>query len=150
MDPVTVLTTVITLSGTVLKSYQKISSFLTQVQHAPSELEAIKSQSENISTVVSNLKEALEENSVREVLTSKKDELALKHVKALEKPMKDVQATLDEVAEKLLKEYKPASDGSTLKLRLQYYFNRSDWELLQGRLQGHRDVLSSSMQGLPM
>ena len=146
MDPVTITATVISLSGAVLQSYQHISGFLSQVRQAPKELEAIQSRSGNISSIVLRLKEALEENSIREVI--KKDELALKHVSGLDESLKAVQATLDEVAEKLSKEYRPASDSSTYKVRLQYYFNRSGWETLQNRLRDHSDVLSASMQGL--
>ena len=148
MDPVSLITTVITLTGAVCKSYEQISKVVTLVRNAPKELEAVRSRADNVNTTVGNLKEVLEESTIRRVI--EKDKLALKHVNALGKPLKDVERTLDEVAAKLAKQYRLSGNGKHYKVRWQYYFTASDWQQLQTRLSSHLDILSLSMQGLDM
>lgn len=146
MDPVSVITTVITLTGAVCKSYEQISRVVTLVRNAPKELEAVKARADSVNTLVGNLKEVLEESSIRSVI--EKDKLALKHVNALGAPLKDVERTLDEVSAKLAKQYRLSGNGKQYKVRWQYYFTASDWQQLQARLSSHLDVLGLSMQGL--
>ena len=148
MDPVSLITTVITLTSAVCKSYEQISKVVTLVRNAPKELEAVRSRADSVNTTVGNLKEVLEERTIRSVI--EKDRLALKHVNALGKPLKDVERTLDEVATKLAKQYRLSGSGKRYKVRWQYYFTASDWQQLQARLRSHLEVLSLSMQGLDM
>ena len=146
MDPITVATTVITVAGAVCKSYEQISKFVTLVRNAPKGLEGIRSQAESINNIVLNLKQALEENTTRKVI--EKDDLALKHARALQGTLEAVESTLDEVVDKLTKQYQPTSDGKQYKIRWQYYLSGSSWEELQARLTFHIQVLGTSMQGL--
>ena len=146
MDPVTLITTVITIAGAVCKSYEQISKFVTLIKSASKELEGIRSRAGSINVLVANLKQALEENAIRKVI--EKDELALKHVKALDEPLKAVEGTLDEVVDKITRQYRPSTSGKHYKIRWQYYLSTSDWEELQTRLSFHIQVLSASMQGL--
>ena len=148
MDPVSVITTVITLTGAVCKSYEQVSKVVTLVRNAPKELEAVKSRADSVNTIVENLKAVLEESTTCSVI--EQDKLALKHVNALGKPLKDVERTLDEVAAKLAKQYRLSGNGKQYKVRWQYYFTASDWQQLQARLSSHLDILSVSMQGLHM
>lgn len=146
MDPVTIITTVVALAGAICTSYEQISRVVAVVQNAPKELEAIRSRAANINTIVTNLKQAVEESAIRKAI--EKDELALKHVRALDGPLKDVECTLDEVVNKLTKQSRPATEGEHYKLRWRYYFSTSDWVQLQTRLNTHIQVLGTSMQGL--
>ena len=146
MDPITLTTTVITLAGAVCKSYEQISRFMTHVRNASKELEGIHSRAESIDSLVANLKQALEESAIRKVI--EKDKLALSHVRALDEPLRAVECTLDEVVDKLIKQYRPTTDGKQYKIRWQYYLSNSDWKELQARLNLHIQVLGISMQGL--
>ena len=146
MDPVTLTTTIITIAGAVCKSYEQISKLVTLVRNASKELEGIRSRAGSIDSLVANLKQALEESAIRRVI--EKDELALKHVRALDGPLKDVESTLDEVVDKLTKQYRPTTNGKHYKIRWQYYLSHSDWKDLQERLNSHIQVLGVSMQGL--
>ena len=147
MDPVTIITTVVTLAGAVCTSYEQISRAVAVVQNAPKELEAIRSRAANINAIVKNLKQAVEENAIHKAI--EKDKLALDHVSALDRPLKDVECTLDEVVDKLTKQSRPTTtEGEHYKLRWRYYFSTSDWEQLQTRLNSHIQVLDTSMQGL--
>lgn len=146
MDPLTVTTAVITIAGAACKSYDQISRIVTLIRHAPKEVEAIQSRAGSINSIVLNLKEALEETAIRNVIV--KDGLALKHVKALDEPLHAACSTLDEVLELLGKDYKRSGDGKTYKIRWQYYLNTSAWVALQARLRDHIQVLNTSMQGL--
>lgn len=148
MDPVSLITTVITLTGAVCKSYEQVSRVVTLVRNAPKELEAVKARADSVNTLVGNLKEVLEETSIRSVI--EKDRLALKHVNALGNPLKDVERTLDEVSAKLAKQYRLSGNRKQYKVRWQYYFTASEWQQLQARMSSHLDVLSLSMQGLDM
>ncbi len=62
--------------------------------------------------------------------------------------MKAVECTLDEVVDKLTKEYRPTTDGKHYKMRWRYYLSSSHWEELQARLTLHIQILGASMQGL--
>ncbi|KAF2235390.1 ankyrin [Viridothelium virens] len=146
MDPVTVTTSVIAIASAICKSYEQISGFVTLVRNAPKELEGFRSRAESLNSLVANLRQVLEEGPIRKVI--EKDELALSHVNALDVPLKAVECTLDEVANKLTSQFRPASDKKHYKIRWQYYFSTSDWKDLQARLDGHVQVLSVSMQGL--
>ena len=146
MDPVTVVATVLTFAGAVCTSYERISKLVAVVQNAPKELEAIRSRAASINNVVTNIKQALEESAIRQVI--EKDERALKNVGALDEPLKAVECTLDEVVDKLKKQTRPTTEGEHYKLRWRYYFSTSDWEQLQARLTTHSDTLGLSMQGL--
>ena len=148
MDPISLITTIITLTGAVCQSYEQVSKVVSLVRNAPKELEAVKSRADSVNTTVGNLKEVLEESTIRSVI--EKDRLALKHVNALGKPLKDVERTLDEVAAKLAKQYRLSGNGKQYKVRWQYYFTASDWQQLQARLRSHLEVLSLSMPGLDM
>ena len=146
MDPVTLTTTVITIAGAVCNSYEQISKVVALVRNASKELEGIHSRAASINNVVANLKQALEESAIRKVI--EKDELALNHARALDGPLKAVECTLDEVLEKLTKQYRPTTEGKHYKMRWRYYLSTSDWEKLQTRLNFHIEVLGVSMQGL--
>lgn len=146
MDPVSLTATVITIAGDVCKSYEQISSYVTLVRNASKDLEGIRSRAGSINSLVTNLKQALEESAIRQVI--EKDELALNHVKALDVPLKDVEGTFDEVMDKLTKQYRPTTNGKNYKIRWQYYLRGSDWEALQAKLNDHIQVLNVSMQGL--
>ena len=146
MDPVTIITTVITLAGAVCTSYDQICRLVAVVQNAPKELEAIRSRAEIINATVTNLKQAVEENAIHKAI--EKDKLAQDHVRALDRPLKDVECTLGEVVDKLRKQSRPTSEGEHYKLRRRYYFSTSEWEQLQTRLSSHIQVLGTSMQGL--
>ena len=65
MDPVTLITVVITIAGAVCKSYEQISKFVTNVQHAPKVLEGVRSPVGTIQSLVMDLKLALEETVIR-------------------------------------------------------------------------------------
>ena len=145
MDPVTIIATVLTFAGAVCKSYERISKIVAVVQNAPKELEAIRSRAASIDNVVTNIKQALEESAIRQVI--EKDERALKNVGALKEPLKAVECTLDEVVDKLKKQTRTTTEGEH-KLRWRYYFSTGDWEQLQARLTTHRDTLEFSMHGL--
>ena len=146
MDPVTLITSVITIAGAVCTSYEQISKLVALVQNAPKEIEGIRSRAESITTLVTNLKQALEESAIHRAI--EKDKLALKHVRALDGPLKAVECTLDEVVDKLTKQSRPTSEGEHYKLRWRYYLSTSKWEQLQTRLNSHIQVLGASMQGL--
>ena len=146
MDPVTAITTIITIAGAVCKSYEQISKYVTNIRNAPKILEGVRSRAETIRALVNNLRQALLEKAIRKVI--KKDVLALKHVKALDQPWKAIESTLDEVLDNLAKQCKPTSDGKQYKIRWRYYLITSDWDELQANLSNHIQVLSSSMQGL--
>ena len=146
MDPVTLITTVITIAGAVCTSYEQISKLVALVQDAPKEIKGICSRAASINTLVTNLKQALEESAIHKAI--EKDTLALNHVRALDGPLKAVECTLDEVVDKLTKQYRPTSEGEHYKLRWRYYLSSSKWEQLQTRLNSHIQVLGASMQGL--
>ena len=146
MDPLTITTAVITIAGATCKSYDQISKIVSLIRQAPKEVEAIQSRAGSINSIVVNLKEALEETAIREVVV--RDALALKHVKALDEPLHAACSTLDEVLERFKKDYKHTNDGQTYKIRWQYYLNTSAWVALQARLRDHIQVLNTSMQGL--
>ena len=146
MDPISLTTAVITLAGAICKSYEQISKIVTLVRDAPKELEGIQARAESVKSLVLNLKDALEESAIREVV--EKDELALRHVTALDTPFKAVECTLDEVVTKLRTQYRPTAGGTRYTVRWQYFFSTSNWELLQARLIFHIQILSASMQGL--
>lgn len=146
MDPVTVITAVITIAGAVCKSYEQISEFVTKVHSAPKVLEGIRSRVERIQSLVMNLKLALEETDIRKVI--ERDVLALKHVRALNEPLREVEGTLDEVVVNLTRQYKSTGDGKHWKVRWRYYLTISDWDELQARLNIHIQDLGASMQGL--
>ena len=146
MDPVTVITTVIAIAGAVCTSYEQISKLVALVQNAQKELEGIRSRAESINSLVTNLKQALEESTINKAV--EKDILALNHVKALDGSLKAVECTLDEVVDILTKQSRPTTGGEHYKLRWRYYFSTSDWEQLQTRLNSHIQVLGASMQGL--
>ena len=146
MDPVTLTTTVITIAGAVCKSYEQISKFVTLIRNASKDLEGTHSRAKSISHLVANLKQALEESAIRKV--TERDQLALNHVKALEEPLKAVECTLDEVVDKLTKQFRPSTKGKHYKVRWQYILGSSDWKELQERLSSHTQVLGASMQGL--
>lgn len=146
MDPVTLIISVITIAAAVCKGYERISAFVTQVRNASKELEGIKSRAGSINSLVTNLKQALEESSVHKVV--KEDELAFKHVKALDRPLKAVECTLDEVVDRLTRQYRPTMNGKHYKIRWRYYLSASDWEQLRVKLNDHIQVLNTSMQGL--
>ncbi len=146
MDPFALTTSVITIAGAVCQSYEQVSKFVTLVRNASKKLEGIRSQAESLHNLVANFKQALEEGATRNVI--EKDKLALSNVKALDGPLKAVECTLDEVVDKLTKQYRPTSDGKYYKIRWQYYLSTSGWEDLQARLQIHVHLLSTSMQGL--
>ena len=146
MDPLTATTAVITIAGAVCKSYEQISKFVTLVRNASKKLEGIRSQAGSINSLVANLRQALEASAIRQVI--KKDELARNHVTALDGPLKAVECTLDEVVDKLKKQYRPTTDGKHYKIRWQYYLSTSHWKELQARLNFHIQVLGASMQGL--
>ena len=146
MDPVSLTTSVISIAGAVCKSYTQISKIVTLVRKASKRLEGIRSRAESINNLVANLKQALEESAIRNVV--EKDDKALNHVRALDGPLKAVECTLDEVLDKLGKQYRPASDGKHYKIRWKYYLSTSDWEELQASLNSHVQVLGASMQGL--
>lgn len=109
MDPVTLTTSVITIAGAVCKSYGQLSKFVTLIRNASKELEGIRSRAGIINSLIANLKQALEESAIRKVI--EKDELALSHVRALDGPLEAVENTLDEVVDKLTKQYRPTTDG---------------------------------------
>ncbi|KAK0508175.1 hypothetical protein JMJ35_009259 [Cladonia borealis] len=146
MDPVTIITTVVTLAGAVCTSYEHVSRLVAVVQNAPKELEAIRSRAATINSIVTNLKQALEESAIHKVI--EKDKLALNNVTALDGALKDVERTLDEVVDKLTKQSRPTTEGEHYKLRWRYYFSTSDWAQLQTRLNTHIQDLGSSMQSL--
>ena len=146
MDPVSLTTSVITIAGAVCKSYEQISRLVSLVRNASKELEATRSRAKTVDTLVANLKQALEESMIRKVV--EQDQLALNHVEALNRPLKDVEATLDEVVDKLTRQYKPTTDGKQYKIRFKYYLSASDWKDLQERLNSHIQTLGASMQGL--
>ncbi len=146
MDPVTLITTVITIAGAVCTSYEQISKLVALVKNAPKELEGIRLRAENINNLVTNLKQALEDSAIHKAV--KKDTLALNHVRALDGPLKAVECTLDEVVDKLTRQSRPTTGGEYYKLRWRFYFSISDWEQLQTRLNSHIQVLGASMQGL--
>ncbi|KAL9084164.1 MAG: hypothetical protein Q9165_008212 [Trypethelium subeluteriae] len=104
MDPISVTTSVIAIASAICKSYERISKFITLIRNAPKELEGLRSRAESLSSLVANLKQVLEESAMREVI--EKDDLALSHVKALDVPMKAVECSLDEVADKLTSHYR--------------------------------------------
>ena len=145
-DPLTLTTAIITIAGAVCKSYDEISKIVTLVRQASKEVEGIQFRASSINSIVLNLKQALEEATIRDVIG--KDALALKHVEALDQPLKATQSTLGDVLGMLNKQYKLASNGKTYKVRWQYYLNTSDWVVLQSRLRDHIQVLGTSMQGL--
>ena len=146
MDPVTLITAVITIAGAVCTSYEQISKFVAVVHNAPKKLEAVRSRAASINGLVTNLKQALEESAVRKVV--EKDKPAFNHVRALDAPLKAVEYTLDEVVDKLKKQSRPATQGDHYKLRWRYYLSTSDWKQLQTRLNVHVQDLGASMQGL--
>ena len=146
MDPFTLTTSVITIAGAVCKSYEQVSKLVKLVRNASKKLEGIRSQAESLDDLVANLKQALEEGAIRKVI--EKDKLALSNVQALDRPLKAVKCTLDEVVDKLTKQYRPTSDGKHYKIRWQYYLSTSSWEVLQARLERDVKNLSTSMQSL--
>ena len=147
MDPITLITTVISIAGAVCKSYEQLSKLVALVRNAPKELEGIRSRAASINSLVANLKLALQESAILKVV--EKDELALYHARALDGPLKAVECTLDEVVDKLTKQYRPTTEGKRYTLRWRYYLiSTSDWEELQKRLTFHIQVLGASMQGL--
>ncbi len=146
MDPVTLITTVITIAGAVCKSYEQVSKLVALVRSAPKELEEIRSRAASINSLVANLKLALQESAILKVI--EKDELALNHARALDRLLKAVECTLDEVVDKLTKQYRPTTEGKHYTLRWRYYLSTSNWEELQKRLNSHIQVLGASMQGL--
>lgn len=146
MDPVTIITAIITVAGAVCKSYEQISKFVTNVQNAPKVLEGVRSRVGTIQSLVMNLKLALEETVIRRVI--ERDVLAFKHVEALSEPLCAVEGTLDEVVVNLTRQYKSTGDRKGYKVRWRYYLAISDWDELQARLSFHIQVLSASMQGL--
>ncbi|KAL9607951.1 MAG: hypothetical protein Q9167_007189 [Letrouitia subvulpina] len=146
MDPVTLITAIITIAGAVCKSYEHISKLLALIRNASKELGEIHSRAGSINSLVANLKQALEESAIRKVI--EKDELAFNHARALDGPLKAVECTLDEVVDKLTKQYRPTTDGKYYKMRWRYYLSTSHWEELQARLTLHIQILGASMQGL--
>ncbi len=65
MDPVTLITAVITIAGAVCKSYEQISKLVALVRNASKELGRIHSRAGSINSLVENLKKALEESAIR-------------------------------------------------------------------------------------
>lgn len=95
--------TVIIIVGAVCKNYEQISNFVTLVQNVSKELEEILSRAGNTDSLIANLKQALEESAIRKII--EKDELTLKHAKALDGPLKAEECTLDELVDKSTKQY---------------------------------------------
>ncbi len=67
MDPISLITGIISIAATICKSYEQITQLVTLVQNASKELEAIRSQAESINSLVTNLQQALEETTIRKV-----------------------------------------------------------------------------------
>ncbi|KAL8976312.1 MAG: hypothetical protein Q9205_007651 [Flavoplaca limonia] len=146
MDPLTVVTAVITIAGAVCTSYEQISKFVTNIRNAPKVLEGVRSRAWTIHILVMNLKQALEEAAIRKVVET--DMLALKHVKALNEPLRAVGCMLDEVINNLTRQYQPTSDGKLYKIRWRYFLNTTEWDEMQARLGSDIQALGASMQGL--
>ncbi|KAL8912551.1 MAG: hypothetical protein Q9172_007485 [Xanthocarpia lactea] len=146
MDPLTVITAVITIAGAVCKSYEKISKFVTNVRNASKVLEGVRSRAWTIQILVLNLKQALEETAIRKVVEM--DLLALQHVRGLDEPLRAVGCMLDQVLNGLTRQYKPTRDGNHYKIRWRYFLNSREWDEMQARLGSDIQALGASMQGL--
>lgn len=146
MDPLTVITAAITIAGAVCKSYEQISKIVTNIRNASKVLEGVLSRVRTIHILVMNLKQALEEAAIRKVVET--DTLALKHVKALDEPLRAVGCMLDEVINNLTRQYTPTSDGKLYKIRWRYFLKTTEWDEMQARLGSDIQALGASMQGL--
>ena len=146
MDAVTLTTSVITIASAICKSYEQISKLVERIRNASEELGRTRSRAESVNSLVVNLKRALEESAIRNVI--ERDRLALGHVAALDKPLKAVECTLDEVVEKITRHHRASYDGKQYKVRWRYYRSTSDWKHLQERLGVSIQDLNASMQGL--
>ena len=146
MEPLSVITAVITIAGAVCKSYEQISKFVTNVRNAPKVLEGVRSRARTIQILVMNLKQALEETAIRKVVEI--DMLALQHVKGLDEPLRAVECMLDQVVNSLTRQYKPTRDGNHYKIRWRYFLSTSEWDEMQARLGSDIQALGASMQGL--
>ena len=85
MDPLSITIAVVTIVGGAAASYEEITSFIDAINRAPKEVEDIRTDSGNIYNIISNLRDALEEGEIRDVISI--DNLAQKHVRDLERPL---------------------------------------------------------------
>ena len=146
MDPLSIAGSVITVLGAAATTYKEISSFVGTIKNGPQEVEDIRKDAGNINNIILNLRDALEERKIRDVLSV--DHLAQKHVKDLEGPLFSTKATLERVADKLHEHFRPSGDGKEYKLRFQWWKAKEDFQKLLYQLRLDKETLSLSMVGL--
>ena len=146
MDPLSITTSVITILGAATTTYKEISRFVATIKNGPKEVEDIRKNAGNINNIILNLRDALEERKIRDVLSV--DYLAQKHVKDLEGPLSSTKITLERVADKLHEHFRPSGDGKEYKLRFQWWKAKEDFQRLLDQLRQDKDALNMSMIGL--
>lgn len=146
MDPLSITTSVITILGAATTTYKEISNFVDTIKNGPKEVEDLRKNASNINNIILNLRDALEERKIRDVLSV--DHLAQKHVKDLEGPLSSTKITLERVVDKLHEHFRPSGDGKEYKLRFQWWKAKDDFQKLLDRLRQDKDTLSMSMIGL--
>ena len=146
MDPISIAASVIAIVGAATTTYKEISTFVDTIKNGPKEVEDIRKNAGNINNIILNLRDALEERKIRDVLSV--DHLAQKHVKDLEGPLVCTKTTLERVAGKLHEHFRPSGDGKEYKLRFQWWKAKEDFQKLLEQLRQDQETLSLSMVGL--
>lgn len=146
MDPLSTATAVITIAGAATTTYKEISGFIDTIKSAPKEVEDIRLNAGNVYNIISNLRSALEQRNIKDVLSI--DLLAQKDVQGLQAPLNRTKATLEEIATKLHEHFRPSGDGKEYKLRFQWWKAKKDFQKLLAQLRQDKETLSLSMVGL--
>ena len=94
----------VTIVGGATASYKEITSFIDAISRAPKEVEDIRTDSGNIYNITFNLRDALEEGKIQDVISI--DYLAQKHVRDAERPLRLTKSTLEKVVEKLHRQFR--------------------------------------------
>ncbi|KAK3168876.1 hypothetical protein OEA41_005324 [Lepraria neglecta] len=139
MDPLSIITAVVTIVSGAAASYKEITSFIDAISRAPKEVEDIRTDSGNIYNIISNLRDAL------------RDQHRLPRSKACQRPRGAAiltKATLEKVVEKLHEHFRASGRVGELKLRFQWWKARDDFQKLQRQLGQNMATLSLSMAGL--
>lgn len=109
MDPLSIAASVIAILGAATTTYKDISTFADTIKNRPKEVEDIRKNAGNINNTILNLRDALNERKIRDVLSV--DHLAQKHVRDLEGPLVSTKTTLERVAKKLHEHFRPRAMG---------------------------------------
>ena len=145
IDPLSITIAVVTIVGGAAASYEEITSFIDAISRAPKEVEDIRTDSGNISNIISNLRDALEERKIRDMISI--DNLSKACQRSREAAIL-TKATLEKVVKKIVSARQTFGRGRELKVRFQWWKSRDDFQKLQRQLGQNMATLSLSMAGL--